>query len=199
MTRLQTRPHASLDGAPPPTPFVISTFATQMGWLAIAARDGVLTRVLIGHRSADRAIQAFVLEEGLTAAEIDVDDWNPELRDQLKRYADGEPVSFAEVELTWQKPLTRFRRRVIAETRRIPWGSTLTYGELAARAGSPQAARAVGTVMSSNRFPFVIPCHRVVGSAGGLGGFTAPGGVGLKERLLLMESDVSSRATPYTD
>lgn len=187
MTQLQTRRHSSLEYDPQNSQFLFSTFETQVGWLAIAARDGVLTRVKIGHSSADRALQTFAVEEGLAEARIEVHDWNPDLRDQLKRYADGEPISFTHVELTWPKPLTRFRRRVISETRRISWGSTLTYGELAARAGSPRAARAVGTVMASNRFPFVIPCHRVVGSAGGLGGFTAPGGVGLKERLLMME------------
>ncbi|NQV26981.1 MAG: MGMT family protein [Rhodopirellula sp.] len=159
-----------------------------MGWLAIAARNGVLARVKIGHPSEDTALQAFIVDEELNDACIEIDNWNPDLRDQLTRFADGDPVSFEHVELTWPKPLTRFRRRVIAETRRISWGTTLTYGEVARRAGSPGAARAVGTVMSSNRFPFVVPCHRVVGSAGGLGGFTAPGGIGLKERLLMMES-----------
>lgn len=168
--------------------FEISVFETQMGWLAIAARDGLLTRVKIGHPSEDIALQAFVVEEGLAEAHIELKDWNPELRDQLTRFADGEPISFDHVELFWPKPLTRFRRKVISETRRISWGNTLTYGEVAKRAGSSGAARAVGTAMSSNRFPFVVPCHRVVGSGGGLGGFTAPGGVGLKERLLMMES-----------
>jgi len=168
--------------------FEISVFETEMGWLAIAARDGLLTRVKIGHPSEDIALQAFVVEEGLVDAQIEIEDWNPDLREQLTRFADGEPISFEHVELSWPKPLTRFRRKVISETRRISWGNTLTYGEVAKRAGSSGAARAVGTAMSSNRFPFVVPCHRVVGSGGGLGGFTAPGGVGLKERLLMMES-----------
>ena len=178
--------------------FQISVFETRMGWLAIAAKDGVLTRVKIGHPSEDMALQAFVVEEGLSDARIDIKDWNPELRDQLTRFTDGEPVSFEHVELVWPNPLTRFRRRVISETRRISWGNTLTYGEVAKRAGSSGAARAVGTVMSSNRFPFVIPCHRVIGSGGGLGGFTAPGGIGLKERLLMMESG-SSETTNLFD
>jgi methylated-DNA-[protein]-cysteine S-methyltransferase len=168
--------------------FEISVFETQMGWLAIAGRDGVLTRVKIGHPSEELALKAFVVDEGLCDARIEIEDWNHELREQLTRFADGEPISFDHVELAWPKPLTRFRKRVIAETRRISWGNTLTYGEVAKRAGSSGAARAVGTAMSSNRFPFVVPCHRVVGSAGGLGGFTAPGGVGLKERLLMMEN-----------
>jgi len=62
-----------------------------------------------------------------------------------------------------------------------------TYGELADLAGYPGAARAVGSVMSSNRYPIIIPCHRVVGSAGSLGGFSAPQGISLKERMLTLE------------
>ena len=166
----------------------ISVFQTQMGWLAIAGKDGVLASVKIGHPSEDLALRAFVVEEGLSAAHIEIEDWSRDLREELTRFTDGEPISFGHVQLTWPKPLTRFRKRVISETRRISWGNTLTYGEVARRAGSPAAARAVGTAMSSNRFPFVVPCHRVVGSGGGLGGFTAPGGVGLKKRLLMMEN-----------
>ena len=184
--RIRTQPEPYDDTLE--TRFEISVFDTQMGWLAIAARDGVLTRVKIGHTSEDMALQAFVVEEGLADARIKLEDWNPNLRDQLTRFADGEPVSFENVELSWAKPLTRFRKRVISEVRRISWGNTLTYGEVAKRAGSSGAARAVGTAMSTNRFPFVVPCHRVVACAGGLGGFTAPGGVGLKERLLMMEN-----------
>lgn len=168
--------------------FEISVFETQMGWLAIAAKDGILTRVKIGNPSEDLALKAFVVEEGLSDARIEIEDWNPDLREELTRFADGEPVSFDHVELAWPKPLTRFRKRVISETRRISWGNTLTYGDVAERAGSSGAARAVGTAMSSNRFPFVVPCHRVVGSGGGFGGFTAPGGVSLKRRLLMMEN-----------
>ena len=166
----------------------ISVFQTQMGWLAIAGKDGVLASVKIGHPSEDLALRAFVVEEGLSDAHIEIEDWSRDLREELTRFTDGEPISFGHVQLTWPKPLTRFRKRVISETRRISWGNTLTYGEVARRAGSPAAARAVGTAMSSNRFPFVVPCHRVVGSGGGLGGFTAPGGVGLKKRLLMMEN-----------
>lgn len=177
-----------LDSNEPNLTYQISVFDTAMGWLAIAARDCVLARVKIGHPSEDMALHAFVVEEGLTDARIELDDWNAELREQLIRFTDGEPISFEHVQLAWPKPLTRFRRRVIAETRRISWGNTLTYGEVAKRAGSSGAARAVGTAMSSNRFPFIVPCHRVVGSGGCLGGFTAPGGIGLKERLLMMES-----------
>jgi methylated-DNA-[protein]-cysteine S-methyltransferase len=80
-----------------------------------------------------------------------------------------------------------FHRRVYQIARTIPAGETLTYGALAARAGSPKAARAVGQAMARNPFPLVVPCHRVTGANGGAGGFSAHGGVDTKFRLLRIE------------
>ena len=114
-------------------------------------------------------------------------DWHAGLRRRLEAFAAGEPCDFADVQLALPS-LTPFQQRVIAETRGIGYGQTLTYGELAARAGAPRAARAVGTVMSSNRIPILIPCHRVIASGGRLGGYSAPQGVDLKRRLLEMEA-----------
>ena len=79
-----------------------------------------------------------------------------------------------------------FHGKVLAAARRIPYGRTATYGELAARAGSPRAARAVGQAMARNPVPLVVPCHRVVAGGGGLGGFG--GGLDLKRRLLDLEA-----------
>ncbi len=81
---------------------------------------------------------------------------------------------------------TEFRQRVVQACREIPRGETISYGELAKRAGSPGAARAAGGVMARNRFPLIVPCHRVV-AANSIGGFSAPDGVSLKRRLLAAE------------
>jgi methylated-DNA-[protein]-cysteine S-methyltransferase len=78
-----------------------------------------------------------------------------------------------------------FRRRVLDELARVPYGTTTTYGELARRAGRPQAARAVGVVMNRNPIPIVLPCHRVVGADGRLVGYG--GGLDRKEQLLRLE------------
>ena len=83
---------------------------------------------------------------------------------------------------------TDFQCRVYQRCRRIAYGATLSYGALAAAIGVPQAARAVGNTMARNRLPLVIPCHRVVGAAGALGGFSAPDGIHMKQRLLSLES-----------
>jgi O-6-methylguanine DNA methyltransferase len=92
---------------------------------------------------------------------------------------------------------TGFQRRVWEELRRIPHGSTLTYGELAARLGVPRAARAVGQANGRNPIPIVVPCHRVVAANGRLGGFT--GGVDIKEFLLGLERARRTRPDPVAE
>ncbi len=80
-----------------------------------------------------------------------------------------------------------FRAAVYAALRRIPRGRTVTYADLARRIGRPGAHRSVGTALSRNPLPLFIPCHRVLRTDGGLGGFTADGGLALKEAMLRLE------------
>ena len=179
----------------------ISAFQTPLGWLGLIGHNDKLIRIRIGQPSLDAVIEVAVSETTLgdstadetTAidtgvADLDISDWAPDLRHRLIQFANGERVDFQDVELTWDRPLTSFRQAVLDATRRIPWGQTVTYAELAELAGSPRAARAVGTSMSTNRFPIIIPCHRVVRSSGQLGGYTAPRGVDLKSQILRMEA-----------
>jgi methylated-DNA-[protein]-cysteine S-methyltransferase len=106
------------------------------------------------------------------------------LADQIKAYFAGKPVSFHDVELdlSW---MTGFQEAVAAALRAIPYGETVTYGELAAIAGHPNAQRAAGTFCAQNRFPLFIPCHRVV-AANGLGSYGSLG-LSYKRRLLELE------------
>ena len=80
-----------------------------------------------------------------------------------------------------------FRRSVYAAARRIEPGTVATYGEIARRIGSPDAARGVGAALGSNPFPIIVPCHRVVAADGALTGFSAPGGIVTKRRMLEIE------------
>jgi len=80
-----------------------------------------------------------------------------------------------------------FHRKVYDASRRIARGQILTYGELAALAGSPLASRAVGQAMGNNPFAPIVPCHRVLAAGGHSGGFSAPGGVITKLRMLAIE------------
>ena len=80
-----------------------------------------------------------------------------------------------------------FHRRVYEVARSIVPGATLTYGEVAQRLGEPQAARAVGQALGANPWPIIVPCHRVLAAGGKAGGFSAPGGLRTKLRLLQIE------------
>lgn len=80
-----------------------------------------------------------------------------------------------------------FHRRVYEIARGIPPGRTMTYGEIAQRLGDPTAARAVGQALGANPFAIIVPCHRVLAAGGRPGGFSAPGGVDTKRRLLEIE------------
>ena len=109
----------------------------------------------------------------------------------LRRWLEGDPSALAAVpvDLSGAPP---FAGKVYSALRKVAPGRVLTYKELAKRAGSPGAARAVGRAMATNPLAPFVPCHRVVGSDGGLTGFSAPGGVAQKARMLAAES----RANP---
>ena len=165
----------------------LAIFQTPLGWFGMLGQDQKLRQIHIGRASRQDLEDEF--REEYSDARIELKQWNPELQNRLVRFARGEEVSFEDVDLQWPRPLTKFRKKVLQQTRKLRWGQTVTYGELARRAGSPRAARAVGSTMASNLFPIIIPCHRVVGSNGALGGFTAPTGISLKSQLLTMEAD----------
>ncbi len=109
-----------------------------------------------------------------------------ELARDIAGYLSGRaPCPEAELDMS---DLTDFQKRIFSMVREIPRGQTRTYGEVAALAGRPKAARAVGRAMASNPFVVLVPCHRVVAKRG-LGGFS--GGLDLKEKLLTLESTKS--------
>ena len=111
---------------------------------------------------------------------------------RIRSHLDGRPDAFADVPLDLSA-LTPFARKVCTELRGVGPGSTVTYGELARLCGSPGASRAVGRVMGSNPTPLLVPCHRVLPTGKGLGGFSAAGGLRQKEHLLMVEGVVFDR------
>lgn len=160
-------------------------FETDLGrmWMLVQPRH--LCRLSFGSPTSRTSAQTIGSDQFETVDEPQAA-WQAGLMTTLGRYAQGEPQRFSDIplQLSW---LTPFARRVIHRCRQIPFGKTASYSELAAQAGSPKAARAVGNVMARNRFPLVVPCHRVVGARRTLGGFSAGQGVGLKRRLLQLE------------
>ncbi len=106
-------------------------------------------------------------------------------RRQLSEYLAGERTTF-DLPIDWSG-MTPFQQSVLRATCAIPYGETSTYGAIAREIGRPRAARAVGRAQATNPMPLVIPCHRVLGSDGGLHGYDGPGGVAMKAKLLELE------------
>jgi methylated-DNA-[protein]-cysteine S-methyltransferase len=106
--------------------------------------------------------------------------------DLIQRYSEGDNTDFSEVKLDFSD-IGLFSCRIYQELRRVGWGQTTTYGKLAQRINAPAFARAVGTAMSRNPWPVIVPCHRVLAAGKGIGGFSAFGGAATKRRLLRLE------------
>lgn len=105
--------------------------------------------------------------------------------DQIYAYLAGELYAFT-LTIDWAG-CSSFKRQVLEATIAVPYGSTITYGELALQVGKPRAARAVGRAQATNPAPLVIPCHRVIGQDGSLRGYAGPDGIVTKSWLLELE------------
>ncbi len=162
---------------------VTTVFDSDLGWVGLQWIDNRLLRSTFGHSDPNAALSCLPVSdepvERLGRAQRD-------LVTRVKRYASGREVAFSDVLLDTDG-FTPFQLSVLDACRTVAWGQTLSYGDLAAHVGAPRAARAVGTVMSKNRYPIVVPCHRITAAGSRPGGFTAPGGVSMKERMLRME------------
>jgi methylated-DNA-[protein]-cysteine S-methyltransferase len=153
---------------------------TPIGTLFLAATERGLCRIVYDaepERELEGLARAFGLRVLRSPRQVD------SARRQLDEYFEHRRHEF---DLPLDLRLNAdFRRRVLGELARVPYGEVVTYGELAARADRPRAARAVGTVMNRNPIPIVLPCHRVIGSTGKLVGYG--GGLHRKEALLRLE------------
>ena len=153
---------------------------TPIGALLVAVTERGLARISYDadpEAELERLVRAYGVRVLRSAAPVDP------ARRELDEYFDGKRRSF-DLPLDLGQ-VADFNRRVLRELERVPYGEVVTYGELAARAARPQAARAVGTVMNKNPLPIVLPCHRVIGANGKLVGYA--GGLERKETLLRHE------------
>jgi methylated-DNA-[protein]-cysteine S-methyltransferase len=150
-----------------------TTFNSPIGPLTLHAENGALTSVWMEDQDLPEHI----------------DDTAPlgEARRQLEAYFAGE---LREFDLPLAPAGSDFQLGVWKELAKIPYGETISYGELAARVGDPTKARAVGAANGRNPLPVIVPCHRVIGANGSLIGFG--GGLDRKRRLLELERGVSS-------
>jgi methylated-DNA-[protein]-cysteine S-methyltransferase len=113
---------------------------------------------------------------------------------KITQLLQGKAVDLSKVSLD-MSGVPAFHQQVYTVVRALPVGSTLSYGEVAARLGKPGASRAVGQAMGRNPFPIIVPCHRVLAANGKLGGFSANGGVDTKQRMLQIEGVTSTTKT----
>ena len=154
-----------------------SLFKTAQGWAALIFNEKkeVVRFILPTTRQKALSYVKGVARKRLPSVEAMVCD-----------YFNGKRISFDHVAVS-RNGSSQFEGRVYQALRKIPYGSVLSYSQLAAKAGSQNAARAAGTAMSKNRLPLLIPCHRVIKADGTIGKFTADGGTTLKKKMLLLE------------
>ena len=164
-----------------------NVFATAMGWVAILASDAGLRAVTM-RQSPQEALEMLGPEGGRATHDP------TGLLDQcwaIQRYFEGDPTAMDTLDLDLEEAPPFFKAAWEA-TRSIPPGETRTYSWLAQEAGRPRAFRAAGQAMARNRLALVIPCHRVIGSHGGLHGY-GMGGLEVKAKLLDMEREFAGR------
>jgi methylated-DNA-[protein]-cysteine S-methyltransferase len=160
-----------------------ATTDSPLGPLLLAVTDRGLVRVAyLDFVERDDVLQS--LADRLSPRMLESPGRLDAPRREIEDYFDGRRRSF-DLPLDWQL-MTDFTRRILTATAAIPYGGVSTYGAVAREAGSPRGSRAAGNALGANPMPIVIPCHRVLHSGGGIGGYT--GGLERKRALLAIES-----------
>lgn len=169
-----------------------AVFATALGHCGVAwrgdAADGLIGSQLPA--ADEHALRALMAARFDGAVEAEPPALVADAIARIRRLLAGETADHGEllaVKLD-DRDVPAFDRQVLWLTRQIPVGQTRTYGEIAAALGDAAAARAVGRAEGHNRFAPIVPCHRVMGAGGAPTGFSAPGGVETKRRMLLIEA-----------
>jgi methylated-DNA-[protein]-cysteine S-methyltransferase len=168
-------------------------FGTTIGRCGIAWGDRGVIGVQLPETGGEAGTRARILRRFPGSHEVSPP---PEIQAAIDGIIDllhGEARDLSTVALDMDG-VPEFNRRVYEVARTIPAGQTLTYGEIAARLGDRGAARDVGRALGQNPFALIVPCHRVLAAGGGIGGFSAAGGVTTKRRLLAIED--GGRSTP---
>lgn len=164
-----------------------ATADSPLGPLTVLVTPAGLVRI----RYPDEPLEATLQDaaDRISPRVLEAPERTDEVRRELDEYFEGRRRSF-DVRLDWR--LVRgFAADVLRATARVPFGAVTTYQAVAEAAGSPRAYRAAGNAVGSNPIPIVVPCHRVLHTGGGLGGYT--GGVARKEFLLSLEGSLPAR------
>lgn len=162
-------------------------FPSPIGQIYLAATEKGIYRVAWEYRSIEDFVKEIRSGSRVGCAHRPVKDIShfTAIKNDIERYFSGEPVSFKKYALDLKG--TDFQKKVWRVLYNIPYGKVLTYKQVAEEIGKPNASMAVGSACGANDLPIIIPCHRVIASSGGLGGFS--GGLKLKEFLLRLERE----------
>ena len=162
-----------------------TTLDSPVGPVLVAATRRGLVRISFGAAYDEDAVLADLCAR-VSPRIVEAPSYFDAVRKELDEYFHGQRTRF-DLPLDWS--LTGgFGRRVLEHTARIPYGGVSSYKEVAAKAGSPRGARAAGNALGANPIPIVVPCHRVLATGGGLGGYG--GGIDRKEFLLKLEGAI---------
>ena len=159
-------------------------FDTPIGRCGVAWGERGIARIQLPEASDAKAVRRLAMNDDLRLAEPP-----PAIVraiEQMRRHLGGERQDFRGVPRA-TSGVPDFHRRGYEAARKVSPGRTISYGELAARIGAPGAARAVGQALGRNRFPIIVPCHRVLAANGRAGGFSAHGGLSTKRTMLAAE------------
>jgi methylated-DNA-[protein]-cysteine S-methyltransferase len=160
--------------------FYYSIFHTTAGWVGALGSGRGLRRIILPQASE---AEVYRLLDTLPERAVPLKDRFQNLSERFNSYFSGRRVDFADkLDFSGATP---FQRRVWESTQLIPCGQTRSYQWVAGQIGRPEAARAVGQALGKNPLPIIVPCHRVLASDGGLGGFS--GGIEMKKLLLVLE------------
>lgn len=169
-------------------------FRTRAGWAGLLMRGPVLCRSFLPVATREQLVESFA-RSGVAPPPSAVGTDAAPIVEAFVRYYAGEPVDPAAIPVPFDPgAITDFSRRIYEELRQVRRGRTTTYGALAVAAGRPRAARAVGAAMRANRFPLLVPCHRVLAYGGGFGGFSSSGGLNDKRLMLGLEGSAELSA-----
>lgn len=164
-----------------------AVFETALGFFGLAWSEAGITRLCLPQKSRDAVERALLRHAGVALqGKKGAPRWVEELISSIRAYAAGAEVDFSAVPVDLAG-VDEFRLAIYDAARKLAFGETTTYGELARRAGHAGLARETGAALGGNPVPLVIPCHRIVAAGGKIGGFSAPGGSVAKERMLGLE------------
>jgi methylated-DNA-[protein]-cysteine S-methyltransferase len=165
-----------------------AVFETAIGRCALVWRGGLVVGAALPEADETR-LRARIERRFPGAQEAEPPESVREAIARVIRLLEGERLDLAGIALDLSD-CSSFEREVYAAARAIPCGETRTYGELAAAVGQPGAGQAVGLALGRNPVPIIVPCHRILAASGRSGGFSAPGGIATKFRMLQIEGAV---------